>query len=150
MAREPLSRGLGRRRGSCCETECNLAPRPDLSAPGKHQGPPFEALPALQPRSVPRSVTSPGHHRSPRYSGPGPSCVSRGATREGAAQRRCNFASGQYERQLEKPGRSLVFEESGGEGGIRTLGTGVSPYNGLANRRLQPLGHLSGGWFSTV
>jgi hypothetical protein len=33
---------------------------------------------------------------------------------------------------------------SGGEGGIRTLGTGVSPYNGLANRRLQPLGHLSG------
>ncbi len=30
-----------------------------------------------------------------------------------------------------------------GEGGIRTLDTGVSPYNGLANRRLQPLGHLS-------
>lgn len=22
----------------------------------------------------------------------------------------------------------------------------VSPYNGLANRRLQPLGHLSKGW----
>ena len=35
---------------------------------------------------------------------------------------------------------------SGGEGGIRTLDTGVSPYNGLANRRLQPLGHLSGVW----
>src|SRR5207302_10338749 len=33
---------------------------------------------------------------------------------------------------------------SGGEGGIRTLDTGFSPYNGLANRRLQPLGHLSG------
>jgi hypothetical protein len=33
---------------------------------------------------------------------------------------------------------------SGGERGIRTLDTGVSPYNGLANRRLQPLGHLSG------
>jgi hypothetical protein len=32
---------------------------------------------------------------------------------------------------------------SGGEGGIRTPDTGVSPYNGLANRRLQPLGHLS-------
>jgi hypothetical protein len=30
------------------------------------------------------------------------------------------------------------------ERGIRTLDTGVSPYNGLANRRLQPLGHLSG------
>ena len=26
----------------------------------------------------------------------------------------------------------------------RTPGRGVSPYNGLANRRLQPLGHLSG------
>ena len=33
---------------------------------------------------------------------------------------------------------------TGGEGGIRTPDTGVSPYNGLANRRLQPLGHLSG------
>ena len=36
------------------------------------------------------------------------------------------------------------FKKSGGEGGIRTPDTGVSPYNGLANRRLQPLGHLSG------
>jgi hypothetical protein len=34
-------------------------------------------------------------------------------------------------------------KKPGGEGGIRTLDTGVSPYNGLANRRLQPLGHLS-------
>src|SRR6476646_2572745 len=34
----------------------------------------------------------------------------------------------------------------GGEGGIRTPDRGVSPYNGLANRRLQPLGHLSGGY----
>src|SRR5260221_12364088 len=34
--------------------------------------------------------------------------------------------------------------DSGGEGGIRTPGRGFSPYNGLANRRLQPLGHLSG------
>src|SRR5436853_3436975 len=30
-----------------------------------------------------------------------------------------------------------------GEGGIRTLDTGFSPYNGLANRPVQPLGHLS-------
>src|SRR5436305_174762 len=29
------------------------------------------------------------------------------------------------------------------EGGIRTPDRGISPYNGLANRRLQPLGHLS-------
>ena len=33
---------------------------------------------------------------------------------------------------------------SGGEGGIRTPGRSFGPYNGLANRRLQPLGHLSG------
>jgi hypothetical protein len=32
---------------------------------------------------------------------------------------------------------------AGGERGIRTLDTGLGPYNGLANRRLQPLGHLS-------
>src|ERR1700733_1931485 len=32
---------------------------------------------------------------------------------------------------------------AGGEAGIRTLGTGVSPYNGLANRRIRPLCHLS-------
>ena len=30
-----------------------------------------------------------------------------------------------------------------GERGIRTLDTGVNPYAGLANRCLQPLGHLS-------
>jgi hypothetical protein len=35
------------------------------------------------------------------------------------------------------------FRTSGGEAGIRTLGTGVSPYNGLANRRIRPLCHLS-------
>ena len=35
-------------------------------------------------------------------------------------------------------------QKSGGEGGIRTLGTGFSPYNGLANRRIRPLCHLSG------
>ena len=30
-----------------------------------------------------------------------------------------------------------------GEGGIRTPGTGVYPYDGFANRCLKPLGHLS-------
>jgi hypothetical protein len=40
--------------------------------------------------------------------------------------------------------KNASLEGTGGEGGIRTLDTGVSPYNGLANRRLQPLGHLSG------
>ncbi len=31
-----------------------------------------------------------------------------------------------------------------GEAGIRTRDTGMTPYNGLANRRFQPLSHLSG------
>ena len=34
---------------------------------------------------------------------------------------------------------------NGGEAGIRTLDTAFGPYNGLANRRLQPLGHLTAG-----
>src|SRR6478752_6912223 len=33
----------------------------------------------------------------------------------------------------------------GGAGGIRTLDRALQPYNGLANRRLQPLGHSSVG-----
>jgi hypothetical protein len=40
--------------------------------------------------------------------------------------------------------RAVGIVGTGGEGGIRTLGTGVSPYNGLANRRIRPLCHLSG------
>ena len=32
---------------------------------------------------------------------------------------------------------------TGGEAGIRTRGQGNNPVNGLANRRLQPLSHLS-------
>ena len=35
------------------------------------------------------------------------------------------------------------FKNFCGEGGIRTLGTGLSPYNGLANRPFRPLRHLS-------
>ena len=34
-------------------------------------------------------------------------------------------------------------QKTTGEGGIRTRGTGVYPYDGLANRCLKPLGHLS-------
>ncbi len=47
-------------------------------------------------------------------------------------------------------GFSLQSRLRGGEGGIRTLGTGVSPYNGLANRRIRPLCHLSGLCGATV
>ena len=36
-------------------------------------------------------------------------------------------------------GISLQLRLAGGEGGIRTLGTGVSPYNGLANESFSPL-----------
>ena len=38
---------------------------------------------------------------------------------------------------------SEALAKDGGEGGIRTPGRGFGPYNGLANSRLQPLGHLS-------
>jgi site-specific DNA recombinase len=37
----------------------------------------------------------------------------------------------------------LLTMVDGGKAGIRTLDTAFQPYNGLANRRLQPLGHLS-------
>ncbi len=36
-----------------------------------------------------------------------------------------------------------AHRKTNGEGGIRTPDTGLNQYNGLANRRLQPLGHLS-------
>ena len=39
---------------------------------------------------------------------------------------------------------------NGGERGIRTPDTAFGPYNDLANRRLQPLGHLSAGWELSV
>jgi hypothetical protein len=32
----------------------------------------------------------------------------------------------------------LEINKSGGEGGIRTLGTGISQYNGLANESFSP------------
>ena len=34
------------------------------------------------------------------------------------------------------------FSSKYGEGGIRTLDTGINPYNGLANRRFRPLQNL--------
>ena len=39
--------------------------------------------------------------------------------------------------------RTTTRSEAGGDGGIRTPDRGLGPYNGLANRRLQPLGHVS-------
>src|SRR5262249_22158944 len=46
-------------------------------------------------------------------------------------------------KKTSKPRSWMQLGKSGGEGGIRTPGTSFSSYNGLANRRLQPLGHLS-------
>ena len=39
---------------------------------------------------------------------------------------------------------NILWALIGGDGGIRTLDRALGPYNGLANRRLQPLGHVSG------
>ena len=43
----------------------------------------------------------------------------------------------------EKTPEDQGFPIHNGEAGIRTRGTGLTPYNGLANRRLKPLGHPS-------
>src|SRR3954454_5091585 len=42
--------------------------------------------------------------------------------------------------------KTAFLMQENGETGIRTRDTGLTPYNGLANRRLQPLGHLSSDW----
>ena len=44
----------------------------------------------------------------------------------------------------------MISEEKSGEGGIRTLGTSLSSYNGLANRPFRPLRHLSNRIFLRV
>ena len=64
---------------------------------------------------------------------------------------RSDGVQGPHERIGGRPGpeatksliRSNLQRQSGGEAGIRTLGRGLCPFNGLANRRLQPLGHLT-------
>jgi len=38
---------------------------------------------------------------------------------------------------------NILAGHAGGDGGIRTLDRPLQAYNGLANRRLQPLGHVS-------
>src|SRR3984957_3681078 len=45
-------------------------------------------------------------------------------------------------RIIAKPA-AVADHQNGGAGGIRTLDRALQPYNGLANRRLQPLGHSS-------
>ncbi len=48
------------------------------------------------------------------------------------------------ETQIQKTPHKAGFFVSGGEGGIRTLDTGLG-YTPLAGERLQPLGHLTNG-----
>jgi hypothetical protein len=58
-----------------------------------------------------------------------------------APGRRCLIPSFRFAAVGDPP---WVTASSGGDGGIRTLDRALQPYNGLANRRLQPLGHVSG------
>ena len=51
--------------------------------------------------------------------------------------------AGAFGWQTEENRVSSAEARQNGEGGIRTPGTGLTPYDGLANRCLQPLGHLS-------
>lgn len=52
---------------------------------------------------------------------------------------------------VDNPDRAIILSRdtntldqgNGGERGIRTLGKSLQTYGGLANRCLQPLGHLS-------
>jgi len=75
-------------------------------------------------------------------------CLARNGT-----NRRNSAKSGEVKAEREQQGQdatkppktseiSNIVDENG-ESGIRTRDTGLSPYIGLANRRLQPLGHLS-------
>ena len=70
------------------------------------------------------------------------------ATRE--AREHANHVEGFFLWEVCKSLRWMGLEYSGGEGGIRTPGTGFSQYNGLANRRLQPLGHLSAANYTQI
>ena len=56
---------------------------------------------------------------------------------------RQTLVDGQGAGTLHKQHEQEETRMDNGESGIRTRGTGCNPYTGLANRRLQPLGHLS-------
>jgi hypothetical protein len=111
---EPLSTGLGRRNGGRYVWRNRKVTRRDRVGPGRF---------LRNVRRVREGLPVRDTYRTPEQRQ-----ESRAQTKGGNnARRKC-----------------LGFKTSGGEGGIRTLGTGVSPYNGLANRRIRPLCHLSG------
>ena len=57
--------------------------------------------------------------------------------------RRSSGASAMVERDCGPGGLRVRRPRNGGEGGIRTPGRGLGPYDGLANRCFRPLSHLS-------
>ena len=86
--------------------------------------------------------------------GPGVCRPEKNGRRADCGVRRATFSSAVWRQDLRNCGNfsqfwrecsrvSLQPRLCGGEGGIRTLGTGISQYNGLANRRIRPLCHLS-------
>jgi hypothetical protein len=111
----------GRTRREACRTEAGgrSTIKPDARARG------------LPDRSVRRKEQSGRTRERPA----GPKRAEEGAVRTHAA-RGLPDRSGRRKRA----GRTHAKV---GEAGIRTLDTAFRPYNGLANRRLQPLGHLT-------
>jgi hypothetical protein len=101
-------------------------------APARRQGRLAHACSTPQVRFRPAPPTS--RRELPRYA------------RDFGRRLRCRLNASTSLRlgfRQQAPVRRRRNNQSGGEGGIRTPDTGFGPYNGLANRRLQPLGHLS-------
>ncbi len=70
-----------------------------------------------------------------------PAAVGNGTGHEAETGKSHNWLS---ERKLGNEKNTMSPRDNkSGEGGIRTPGRGVNPYDGLANRCLKPLGHLS-------
>ena len=79
-----------------------------------------------------------------------PLWISRGSTNFGrilhVSRSRISLLEATLRQRKDQAGNDPFESRSyGGEAGIRTLGTTLRSYNGLANRRLQPLGHLTVG-----
>jgi integrase len=99
----------------------------------------LNVLPDLS-RSIPQVLVATGTDGNPTEN-----CVPAGVP-AGGSNRLGRVAEGDCLKGQEKTRKALVFQSFtgiSGETGIRTPDTDLTPYNGLANRRLQPLGHLS-------
>ena len=76
-------------------------------------------------------------------SAPGRSTILSGSVQHRSPISRRDLWTGLWTDLLNRHQVIDLSEASGGDGGIRTLDRALQPYNGLANRRLQPLGHVS-------